>query len=119
MQPYYAPYWSYMSAGKVMQLQAPRRCTERPCKDAGSCHEEESRPELVGILRQQGIHPHPGPEWHRMTSILEDDCWHQWGWPQLEECGGVISDNVAPQQDNVSAQQITVLEDDSDDAAEL
>ena len=107
-----------MSAGKAIELQAQWHYVGKIDGGAGSLPDEEARPEPVGILRQKGIHPHPGPEWHQMSSILEDECWQQCGWPQPEECGVVISDDVTLQQDNLAAQHITVPDDDSDEPDE-
>ena len=42
--------------------------------------DEESRPKPVTILRQQGIHPNPGPDGQELVSILDDECWHLWEW---------------------------------------
>ena len=42
--------------------------------------DEESRPRLAVTLRQQGIHPHPGPLGQALVSILDDETWDQCEW---------------------------------------
>ena len=67
--------YGYGTEGKASHMQAFHD-TGRPCRTCASdMPEEESRPMTATILRQQGIHPHPGPSGHGLVSILDDECW--------------------------------------------
>ena len=46
--------------------------------------DELSRPMPATILQQQGIHPHPGPDYGTLTSIYDDECWDYWGWNKAD-----------------------------------
>ena len=39
----------------------------------------------AAVLRQQGIHPHPGPRDRDMVSILDEEYWDQCGWITPED----------------------------------
>ena len=78
-----------------MGPQAPWHYVDGGCDHACSLPDEEARPMPVETLRQQGIHPHPGPGWNRITSILDDECWQQWGWPQPEDVDTVADGEVS------------------------
>ena len=49
---------------------------------ASEVQDELSRPMPATILQQQGIHPHPGPDYGTLTSIYDDECWEYWGLEQ-------------------------------------
>ena len=47
--------------------------------------DEEAMPPPADMLRQQGVHPHPGLAVRKLHSILNDEYWEHHGWAQLEE----------------------------------
>ena len=47
----------------------------------------------VTILRQQGIHPNPGPRKQVLDSIMDDECWVQWGITSGSNADSQINDN--------------------------
>ena len=84
----------------------------------------------AAILRQQGIHPHPGPRGRGLVSMLDVEYWDQCGWTTPEamalchlntgsmpcerprhEWWDVIPD-VLPQRDTVEACDLTRPDDD-------
>ena len=101
--PHYVPSWIWRNAAKSMSGGI-----------RSSWPDEEARPEPIGLLRQQGVHPHPGPEWHHLHSVLDDDCWWQWGWPPQEGGSDVISDDAAQPQAHMDVTHANDLDDDFD-----
>ena len=64
------------------------------CKRVASeVQNELSRPMPVTILHRQGIHPHPGPGGPMLDSIMDDECWEQWGIPTGSDTGGSTTVN--------------------------
>ena len=65
-----------------------------PCNcDASEVQNERSRPMPVTILHQQGVHPNPGPEDPNLVSIMDDECWMQWGMTQGSVTDSQIHDH--------------------------
>lgn len=67
---------------------------DAPCNcDVSDVQNERSRPMPVTILHQQGVHPNPGPEDPDLVSIMDDECWMQWGMVQGYNADSQIDDN--------------------------
>ena len=65
-----------------------------PCScDANEVQNELARPMPVTILDQQGVHPNLGPEDPALVSIMDDECWMQWGMAPGYNADSQIDDN--------------------------
>ena len=83
---------------------------------------EHSRPMPITILHQQGIHPHPGPDGMALSSIMDDECWDQWGITEYGSRGEGVTGTLCYREslplhvDRTSVHDLTVNDDESNES---